>query len=272
MDRYAVIGNPIAHSKSPRIHALFARQTGQDLSYEAILAPADGFVDTVERFRAEGGRGMNVTLPFKLEAWRYVDERSPRAERAGAVNTIQFRPDGTTLGDNTDGVGLLRDLTLNNGIEIEARQLLLLGAGGAVRGVLQPLLLVSPACLVIANRTVSRAERLRNDFTDLGDIEACGFGDLVHRSFDLVINATSVGLKGKVPPLPDDILRKGGCCYDMFYTDSATPFQYWALRHGALKALDGLGMLVEQAAESFSLWRGINPNTRSVIETLRTRE
>lgn len=270
MDRYAVIGNPIAHSKSPRIHTLFAQQTGQDLSYEAILAPADGFAETTERFRAEGGKGVNVTLPFKLDACKYVDELSPRAERAGAVNTIVFHPDDTTKGDNTDGIGLLRDLTQNHGIEIKGRMILILGAGGAVRGVLEPLLKASPAGLVIANRTVSRAERLSDDFADLGGIEACGFSELQQRSFDLIINATSAGLSGQVPPIPDDVLHKGGCCYDMFYTDKVTAFQRWAQQHGALKALDGIGMLVEQAAESFFLWRGINPDTRSVIATLRS--
>lgn len=269
MDRYAVIGNPIAHSQSPRIHTLFARQTGQDLTYEPILAPEHGFVETVERFRAADGKGMNVTLPFKRDAWRYVDERSRRAERAGAVNTILFRADGTCWGDNTDGIGLLRDLTRNHGIEIQARRLLILGAGGAVRGVLEPLLLVSPAELVIANRTVSRAERLREDFADLGSVEACGFDELQHRSFDLIINATSAGLNGRVPALPNGVLNKSGCCYDMFYADDATPFQRWAERCGASKALNGIGMLVEQAAESFYIWRKIRPQTRAVIETLR---
>lgn len=268
MDRYAVIGNPIAHSKSPRIHTLFARQTGQDLTYEAILAPEHGFVDTVERFHAEGGKGMNVTLPFKQDAWKYVDARSQRAERAGAVNTIHFRQDGIRWGDNTDGIGLLRDLTQNHGIEIVAQRLLILGAGGAVRGVLEPLLMASPFELVIANRTVSRAEQLREDFFDLGNVQACGFDNLRQRNFDLIINATSAGLDGQVPTLPEGILNEEGCCYDMFYADTATPFQRWAERHGASKAVNGIGMLVEQAAESFFLWRGMRPQTSPVIEAL----
>lgn len=269
MDRYAVIGHPIAHSKSPRIHTLFARQTGQDLTYEAILAPEHGFVETVERFHDEGGKGMNVTLPFKLDAWRYVNERSPRAERAGAVNTILFHPDGSCWGDNTDGIGLLRDLIQNHGIAIEAQRLLILGAGGAVRGVLEPLLGALPAELVIANRTVSRAERLRDDFADLGSVQSCGYDELEQRRFDLIINATSAGVNGQMPALPNDVLNTGGCCYDMFYADNPTPFQRWAERQGTSKALNGIGMLVEQAAESFFLWRGIRPKTQPIIELLK---
>ena len=186
MDRYAVIGNPIAHSQSPRIHGLFARQTGQDLIYEAILAPTDGFIKSVESFRSSGGKGLNVTLPFKLRAREVVDECSLRADHAGAVNTMLFREDGTAFGDNTDGIGLLRDLTQNHHIGIKAQDILILGAGGAVRGVLEPLLGAEPRCLVIANRTVSRALQLRDDFKDLGDIKPCGFGDLEGRQSEVL--------------------------------------------------------------------------------------
>jgi shikimate dehydrogenase len=268
MDRYAVIGNPIAHSQSPRIHGLFARQTGQDLSYEAILAPADGFTQSVERFRSSGGKGLNVTLPFKLQAREYVDKCSPRAKHAGAVNTILLREDGTAFGDNTDGLGLLRDLTQNHDIAIKAQDILILGAGGAVRGVLEPLLGVAPACLVIANRTVSRALQLRDEFRDLGDIEACGFSEIEGRQFDLIINATSAGVSGQIPPIPETTLRHGGSCYDMFYAKGPTPFERWGRQHAAVKSLNGIGMLVEQAAESFLIWRGVRPQTRPVIEAL----
>jgi shikimate dehydrogenase len=269
MDRYAVIGNPIAHSQSPRIHTMFARQTGQHLSYEAILAPKDGFVRSVENFRAASGKGLNVTLPFKLDARNYVDEYSQAAGRAGAVNTISFLADGTTQGDNTDGPGLLTDLTRNNDIVIRARDVLILGAGGAVRGVLEPLIEAGPARLMIANRTVSRAIHLQKDFAELSDIEACGFADLQNQRFDLIINGTSAGIKGQMPPIPETVLRSGGCCYDMFYAKQPTPFVQWGKQHDAAKSLDGIGMLVEQAAESFLLWRGVRPDTQPVIAALR---
>lgn len=270
MDRYAVIGNPVAHSQSPRIHTMFAQQTSQGLSYEAILAPLDGFARVVEDFRQAGGKGLNVTLPFKLDARNYVDECNHRAELAGAVNTISFLADGTTKGDNTDGLGLLTDLTQNNDVVITARDVLVLGAGGAVRGVLEPLIEAKPARLMIANRTVSRAIRLQKDFADLGDIGACGFADLKNQRFDLIINATSAGIKGQMPPIPETVLRAGGHCYDMFYAKQPTPFVQWGKQHGAAKSLDGIGMLVEQAAESFLLWRGMRPATQAVIEVLRT--
>ncbi len=268
MDRYAIIGNPVAHSLSPRIHALFATQTRQTLSYEALLAPIDNFARTVNEFRARGGKGLNVTLPFKLEAWAFVHQRSAKAERAGAVNTLLFRADNTIFGDNTDGVGLLRDLRQNHGVVIKTRNVLILGAGGAVRGILEPLLTAGPGRVVIANRTVSRAVELCHTFQDLGRIEACGFDELGGEKFELIINGTSTGVSGHIPPIPDNLLGPDGCCYDMFYANAPTAFVRWGQLHGAQKALDGLGMLVEQAAESFFLWRSILPETQPVIDTL----
>jgi shikimate dehydrogenase len=265
-DRYAVIGNPIAHSKSPFIHTLFAEQTGQAMTYERILAPLDGFRETVLRFRAEGGRGMNVTVPFKLEAAELCDHLSERAARAGAVNTLIFQADGTIEGDNTDGAGLVRDL-LGHGVRIEGQRVLILGAGGAVRGVLAPLLAERPAALVIANRTADKAEQLAADFADLGPVHGCGFEALAG-PFDLIINGTSASLTGELPPLPDDLLGKGAVAYDMAYGSEPTPFQRWAQAHGARLALDGLGMLVEQAAESFYRWRGVRPETAPVRQAL----
>ncbi len=270
LDRYAVIGNPIAHSKSPHIHAMFAEQTGQAMRYERILAPLDGFRDAVLDFRDDGGHGLNVTVPFKLEACVLADRLSDRARRAGAVNTLIFRPDGSIEGDNTDGAGLVRDL-LGAGIGLGNRRILLLGAGGAVRGVLAPLLAEKPAALVIANRTADKAIALAHDFADLGPVEGCGFDDLPGQRFDLVINGTSASLTGELPPLPDDLLTAGGDAYDMAYGSEPTPFQRWAQAHGARHALDGLGMLVEQAAESFWLWRGVRPDTAPVRQALASR-
>ena len=270
-DRYAVIGNPIAHSKSPRIHAAFARQTGQDMEYRAIAVAPGHFPAAVAEFRAAGGRGLNVTLPFKEEAWALAAERSPRAERAGAANTLGFREDGRVWADNTDGAGLVRDLTANLGLALGARRLLLLGAGGAARGVLAPLLAQGPDTLVVANRTPARAEALAADFRDLGPVSACAFTALAGRRFDLVVNATSASLQGEVPPLPDGLFAPGGWGYDMMYGDGPTPFVRWSLAQGAVDARDGLGMLVEQAAESFFLWRGVRPETRPVIAGMRGR-
>lgn len=268
-DRYAVIGNPIAHSKSPRIHALFAGQTGQDIRYEAIRAEPGGFAGAMADFRQAGGKGLNVTVPFKQEAWRLADERSERADIAHAVNTLALREDGRLYGDNTDGVGLLRDLTQNAGLELTGKRILVLGAGGAVRGVLQPLLEQRPAELVIANRTVERAVELASAFEPLGNVAGCGFEDLDGARADVVINGTSASLQGKVPPLPDDLLGRQAACYDMMYGAEPTAFMQWADEHGATHISDGLGMLVEQAAESFFVWRGVMPETRPVIDTLR---
>ncbi len=268
-DRYAVMGNPIAHSKSPLIHAAFARQTGQRMVYEAIQVDEGGFPQAVGNFRASGGKGLNITVPFKREAWALADERSERAEPAGAVNTFLFRPDGSIYGDNTDGVGLVRDLVENLDMVIAGRRLLLLGAGGAVRGVLGPLLSQRPACIVIANRTVHRAEELAAAFAGDVPVSGCGFDDLGGRTFDVVINGTAASLQGTVPPLPDTILAEGAGCYDMMYGAEPTAFLRWATTHGADRCHDGLGMLVEQAAESFFLWRGVRPETAPVIALVR---
>ena len=271
MDRYAVIGNPIAHSKSPQIHAAFARQTGQELSYEALLAPVDGFAQTVADFRAHGGRGLNVTVPFKLEAFALAERHTARAQAAGAVNTLAFDADGI-LGDNTDGAGLVRDLTANLDFALAGRRILLLGAGGATRGVLLPLLDSRPARLTIANRTVAKAEALSTLFAArAGDcvLDACGFDALAGRRFDLVINATAASLADELPPLPPGLYAEGALAYDMMYARAPTRFMRAALADGAARVADGLGMLVEQAAESFTLWRGVRPDSAPVLAELR---
>ena len=271
MDRYAVIGHPIAHSKSPQIHAAFARQTAQDISYEAILAPLDGFVATVQAFRAAGGRGMNVTVPFKLEAFALADRHTPRARAAGAVNTLAFGADGI-LGDNTDGAGLVRDLTVNLGCALQGRRVLLLGAGGAARGAILPLLGERPAVLAIANRTMAKAEELVRAFAaDAGEtrLSASSFAALAGQSFDFIINATAASLDDDVPPLPPGLYADGALAYDMMYGRGDTAFMATARTDGATRVADGLGMLVEQAAESFTLWRGIRPDSRAVLAELR---
>lgn len=271
MDRYAVIGNPIAHSKSPQIHAAFARQTGQALVYEALLAPLDGFAHTVAKFRAQGGRGLNVTVPFKLEAFALAERHTPRAQMAGAVNTLAFSADGI-LGDNTDGAGLVRDLSTNLECPLAGRRILLLGAGGATRGALLPLLDRRPASLTIANRTPGKAEALVSLFaTRAGDttLDACGFDALAGRRFDLLINATAASLAGELPPLPPGLYAEGALAYDMMYGRGHTRFMRAALADGAARVADGLGMLVEQAAESFTLWRGVRPDSAPVLAELR---
>jgi shikimate dehydrogenase len=265
-DRYAVFGNPIAHSQSPRIHAEFARQTGQDLSYEAILAPLDGFPPAVQAFRAAGGRGANVTVPFKEQAFELAGRRTDRAEAAGAVNTLKFEGQ-EILGDNTDGVGLVADLTRNLGLGLAGQRILLLGAGGAARGVVLPLLGEAPAKLYIANRTADKAAELAKRFQQAGPVEGGGFGALPGRQFDLVINATAASLAGELPPLPNDVFAAGALAYDMMY-GKETPFMAFARARGA-RVADGLGMLVEQAAEAFLLWRGVRPETAPVIALLR---
>jgi len=268
-DRYAVMGNPVGHSKSPRIHKLFAGQTGQFLSYDAMLVETGRFASAAADFRDQGGLGLNITVPFKEDAWRWVDVLSERAQRAGAVNTIVFQPDGVSLGDNTDGFGLVTDLVNNHGVRIRGRKILILGAGGAVRGVLQPLMAQQPEQMVLANRTAERALNLARDFRVLGEIQGGGFQDIPGLRFDLVINGTSASLQGSVPPIDDDVLAAGGVCYDMVYSDQPTAFVRWGRARNAAKSLDGLGMLVEQAAESFQLWRGVRPDTAPVIERLR---
>ncbi len=265
-DQYAVIGNPVAHSKSPLIHAAFARQTGQDLVYGRLLALEGAFVATVNAFRAGGGRGLNVTLPFKGEAVRFATVLSERARAAQAVNTLKFDGD-VIFADNTDGVGLVNDLVRNLGCAITGRRILLLGAGGAARGVIEPLLQQQPAQLVLANRTLEKAQRLAQSFR--GAFEAGTYAALAGRRFDLVINATSASLAGELPPLPPGIIAPGALAYDMMYGKGKTPFLAFARSEGAALLADGLGMLVEQAAESFFIWRGLRPDSAPVLTLLR---
>ncbi len=267
-DQYAVIGNPIAHSKSPFIHAEFARQTRHDVTYGRIQGNPDDFAGDVHRFFAAGGQGMNVTLPFKGRAWELVDEPSPRAEHVGAVNTLTLLADGRLSGDNTDGIGLVRDLSENHGFDFDDKRVLLLGAGGASRGVLPSLLETELDALVIVNRTAAKALDLAAA-TATDRVSGCGLGGLSGRCFDLIINATSAGLDGGVPAIPQGCLALGGWTYDMVYGDTPTPFLRWGKERGAACAMDGLGMLVEQAAESFFLWRGVRPSTSPVIARLR---
>ena len=267
-DRYAVMGHPIAHSRSPFIHRRFAAETGEAVAYEAILVEPGGFRDAVEHFRARGGRGLNVTIPFKEEAFALSKRRSERAERAGAANTLWF-DDAAVCGDNTDGAGLVRDLMRNLAVNLEGRAVLLLGAGGAARGVIGPLLDERPERLVIANRTAERAVGLARRFEEQGPIRAVAFGMLPAGGFDLVVNATAASLAGDLPPLARGTLRAGGVAYDMAYAARPTPFVEWAMEEGAAVAADGLGMLVEQAAESFRIWRGREPRTGPVIDALR---
>ena len=266
-DKYCVFGNPIGHSKSPVIHAAFARQTGQDIEYAAILAPTDGFADAVDAFIAEGGRGANVTVPFKQEAYQLATRLTPRAEQAGAVNTLVFNQN-EIVGDNTDGIGLIRDITINVGFPIAGKRVLLLGAGGAARGVVAPLLAERPASLTIANRTVPRALALGTRFAPLGRVSGCGYDDLAGRQFDIVINATSASLSGTMPPLPEGIFAPGSLAYKMMYGLGDTPFRIFARNQGAGIIQEGLGMLVEQAAEAFYVWRGVRPDVAPVMEML----
>jgi shikimate dehydrogenase len=268
--RYAVVGNPVAHSLSPRIHNSFAAQTGEALSYKAIKLPLDGFANGIRDLQNQGYAGVNVTVPFKREAWELCDALSARAEQAGAVNTLSFAADGGIGGDNTDGLGLTRDLLSNLQIEIAQREILVLGAGGAVRGVLGPLLALAPASLTIANRTPAKAAALADYFAGQGHIQAVAFDALDDQRFDLVINGTAAGLGNDVPAVPDSILDQHTVCYDMMYNiESDTAFVAWALAQGVLRAHDGLGMLVEQAAEAFNIWRHVRPTTAEIIRSLR---
>lgn len=267
MEHFAVFGHPIAHSKSPFIHSLFAEQTGIAHSYGRVCAPLEGFPQSISDFFASGGKGANVTLPFKQQAWELADELSERAALSGAVNTLKKKADGSVFGDNTDGIGLLSDLERLNLIRSGDR-ILLVGAGGAARGVILPLL--SFGCsVVVANRTVARAEELANIFQHSGDIQASSFTELSGQSFDLIINATSSGVEGKVPPLPDSLVTSQIRCYDMFYQQGLTPFLLWCQQHGADQLADGLGMLVGQAAHAFQLWHGVMPEITPVIAQLK---
>ncbi|MDH4189610.1 MAG: shikimate dehydrogenase [Betaproteobacteria bacterium] len=269
MDRYAVIGNPVAHSKSPWIHAEFARATGQRMSYLRIEAPLKGFARTVDAFRASGGRGANVTLPFKREAFAYCASTSVRAGAARAVNTLRLDRD-SPWGDNTDGAGLLRDLEANLGVAPRGRRVLLMGAGGAAQGVLEPLAKAGAAAIVVVNRDIAKAQalvaRVAGD-PGVARLGACGYADLAGESFDMVINATSSGLSDELPPLPAGLFAPQALAYDMMYGRD-TPFLAFA-RDAGVRTADGSGMLVEQAAESFFLWRGVRPATRAVLAALR---
>ncbi len=267
-DRYCVFGNPIGHSKSPLIHAAFARQTGEDIVYEARLAPIDGFAGSVREFVAAGGRGANVTVPFKEEAFRLCTQLTSRARLAGAVNTLSF-DNGAIVGDNTDGAGLVRDLSVNLATSLAGCRILLLGAGGAARGALGPLLEAQPAQLVIANRTAARASALAEQFSTLGPASGGSFDDLAGEGFDLIVNATSASLAGEVPPLPAAVFSAGTLVYDMMYAKGDTPFLAHARKMGVTRLADGLGMLVEQAAEAFFVWRGVRPETAPVLADLR---
>ncbi|HEX5047388.1 MAG TPA: shikimate dehydrogenase [Gammaproteobacteria bacterium] len=267
-DRYAVVGYPVAHSKSPLIHQLFARQTGQHMTYELLEAEPEDFETAVRGFGAAGGKGLNVTVPHKEAAFALVDEISETANTAGAVNTVSI-VDGKLRGDNTDGVGFIRDVTVNHRQPLARARVLVLGAGGAARGIMGPLLETEPLEVVIANRTQERADRLVAQLGSPPALRAAAFSELAALSaFDVVINATSAGLKGEIPPFPATLVGPKSFCYDMVYSVHDTPFVVWARQHGAARAVQGWGMLIEQAAESFFIWRGVRPDTRPIRKQL----
>ena len=268
-DKYAVLGNPVHHSKSPLIHQSFAEQYSQNMAYSAELIPLNGIEEHLKNLQSLGFMGVNITVPFKEKVWELIDNKSEFAALAGAVNTVTIQEDGSLHADNTDGIGLCRDLTHNHGMQLNNKRILLLGAGGAARGVIQPLLEQEPAELIIANRTVSKAQNLVEHFTDFGNISATGFL-AVTGEYDIIINATSASLQGQVPPIPATAVTRKTFCYDMMYSNEDTSFVRWAKHQHAFGSIDGLGMLVEQAAEAFRLWRGIKPETQSVIKLLRT--
>ncbi|GMR01422.1 MAG: shikimate dehydrogenase [Gammaproteobacteria bacterium] len=269
IDRYAVFGNPIKHSRSPQIHRLFAEQTKQSLIYTAELAEIGQFSQAVKDFISHNGKGLNVTVPFKEDAWRLADHHSDRAKRAGAVNTLKLEQDGSLYGDTTDGIGLVRDMMRNHHIKLKDKTILVIGAGGAVRGIIEALLEQQPASLSITNRTKRKAIQLAEDFSDLGNINGFGLDETGDNSFDIVINGTSASLQGDLPALPESIFNKNTCSYDMMYAAQATVFMQWSSDSGAEQVFDGLGMLVEQAAESFYIWRGVKAETSAVIEQIR---
>jgi shikimate dehydrogenase len=270
-DRYGVVGHPVGHSWSPFIHGLFARDCGQDMSYRLLDFTPEEFEPRVRDFFTLGGRGLNITVPHKIAAAEIASQLTPRAAHATAVNTLAIQKDGTILGDNTDGTGLVRDLCDNLGLVIFKRRLLIVGAGGATRGIVAPMLALEPSDFVIANRTAERAHGMATAFAELGPIRGCGFPDLTPEPFDLVINATSASLHGEVPALPEGVIGPETVCYDMAYGKTDTPFMQWALKQGCARAVQGWGMLVEQAAESFRVWRGVKPNTGPVLAALKDR-
>jgi shikimate dehydrogenase len=269
-DTYGLFGHPVSHSWSPFIHGMFARQTDQDMVYRLYDSPPERFRGEVLEFFAADGMGINVTLPHKQVAADLVNELTPRAQLANAVNTI-VRDDLTLIGDNTDGTGLVVDLTINLKLDLDHPRILLLGAGGAARGVIGPLVELEPRVLVIANRTAERALQLAAEFGSLGPVSGCQFAELVDRRFDLIINATSASLRGQVPPIPTSVVSPATVCYDMGYGAGETPFTEWGWRLGARLCVQGWGMLVEQAAESFRIWRSIRPDTAPVLKALRSR-
>jgi shikimate dehydrogenase len=270
-DQYGVVGHPVAHSWSPFIHGMFARLTGEQLVYRLHDVLPQDFRAYVLDFFSRGGRGLNVTVPHKVAAAELANELTPRAERAAAVNTLAIQRDNRILGDNTDGAGLVHDLRDNLSVNLAGRRVLIVGAGGATRGVVAPLLVLRPAELVIANRTADRAHTFAADFQDLGAVRGCGFDDLGEHPYDVVINATSASLAGEVPAIPASVIKSESLCYDMAYSKGDTPFLKWAKDNGCARAVQGWGMLVEQAAESFQLWRGVRPQTRPVLDALRER-
>ncbi len=269
IDRYGVMGYPVSHSRSPVIHRLFALQTGQNLQYELLQVSPEKLETAIRQFQRTGGKGLNITVPHKCEVTRLVDQTSERAATAGAVNTLSFKG-GEIHGDNTDGIGLLRDLAVNLGVAVEDANILILGAGGATRGIIGPLLEMQPASLRIANRTLEKAQALANHFSRSGPVSACRFNVIpVSEPYDLIINATSAGLRGESPPYPAAAISETTFCYDLSYGLSPTPFSIWARESGAAQSVMGWGMLVEQAAESFKIWRGIRPETSPVLKQMK---
>lgn len=268
IDRYGVMGYPVSHSRSPVIHRLFALQTNQHIQYELLQVAPDKLETAVRQFQRTGGKGLNITVPHKSEVARLCDQLSEPASTAGAVNTLSFR-EGEIHGDNTDGIGLLRDLAVNQGITLDGANILILGAGGATRGIVGPLLEMQPSSLRIANRTIDKAQALADHFSHSGPVSACRFNMVpVTDDYDLIINATSAGVRGETPPYPEAALSERTFCYDLSYGLKPTPFSVWAREHGAARSVMGWGMLVEQAAESFHIWRGVRPDTAPVLKQM----
>jgi shikimate dehydrogenase len=269
ISNYAVFGNPIKHSKSPQIHTLFAKQKDISLNYQAIEVPVESFNDYVNSFAEQNGKGLNITVPFKGEAFSLCETLTERAKLSASVNTIWFDELNKVHGDTTDGKGLLNDLTVNNDINLNNKSILILGAGGSVRAILEPLCAQNPSKIVIVNRTLNKAEELIKTFSSHGNMHAYSYKNLPNESYDLIINGTSLSLNGKLPDIPASTIDNTTSCYDLMYSDTETVFMEWARKQGALKVMDGLGMLVEQAAEAFYIWHGVMPDTNPVIKSLR---
>ena len=271
VDLYAVVGNPIAHSMSPEIHNLFADQTGESIRYEKILVEHEQFAETVKEFFSTGGKGLNVTLPFKTDAFEFTHEHTEFAEHAGAVNTIIQQSNESYLGANTDGIGLLRDLKKTLRLQLSDKNILIIGGGGATQGIVEPLLIEFPAELIIANRTLSKAQSIEKKFYTMGNIQSCSLSQIPIKQYDLILHATSASLSENNLELPDEIVSPNTCCYDLSYGDVDTPFMQWANNLGAAVVTDGFGMLLEQAAESFYLWRGKRPDTTMALNYFRPK-